>query len=107
MDMHPWLPNLNQIRQMLDVIGINDVDELFYDIPQDILLESPVEVGYNKPLSEEEIRQRLEQVKQKNRKLKYPPFLGGGLVNIAFLQLSSLSFLGRSFTPPTLLINPR
>jgi len=29
-------------------------------------------------LSEEEIRQRLEQVKQKNRKLKYPPFLGGG-----------------------------
>jgi len=63
---------------MLDVIGINDVDELFYDIPQDILLESPVEVGYNKPLSEEEIRQRLEQVKQKNRKLKYPPFLGGG-----------------------------
>lgn len=78
MDTHPWLPNLTHVRKMLEIIGVDNIDEIFNDVPNDILLKSPVRVGYDRPLSEEEIRQRLEQVRDKNTKLIYPPFLGGG-----------------------------
>lgn len=79
MEYHPWLPNLKYIDEMLKEIGINSIDELFGDIPEELKLKRLLNIGYGKPLSEYEIYLRLEELKSKNVKLKMPPFLGGGV----------------------------
>ncbi|QKQ99314.1 aminomethyl-transferring glycine dehydrogenase subunit GcvPA [Metallosphaera tengchongensis] len=78
MNMHPWLPNLSRVQEMLKAIGVDKVEDLFKDVPEDLVLKEDLKIGYGKPLSEEEIRERLEQISNNNAKLRYPPFLGGG-----------------------------
>ncbi|AHC51643.1 glycine dehydrogenase subunit 1 [Sulfolobus acidocaldarius SUSAZ] len=79
MEMHPWLPNLKYTEEMLKEIGVNDIMNLFSDVPQDLILKRKLNIPYDKPLSEYEISQRLNELKKKNLELKYPPFIGGGL----------------------------
>ncbi|MCH1771278.1 MULTISPECIES: aminomethyl-transferring glycine dehydrogenase subunit GcvPA [Metallosphaera] len=78
MDNHPWLPNISRIKDMLREIGIDDVEQLFQDVPRDLILQRELKVGYDSPLPEEDIRWRLNQVAERNLKLRYPPFLGAG-----------------------------
>ncbi|BCU71242.1 aminomethyl-transferring glycine dehydrogenase subunit GcvPA [Stygiolobus caldivivus] len=78
MEMHPWLPNLASIKEMLEVIGVNDIYDLFSDVPNEILLKGDFDLPYKEPLSEYEITLRLKELKSKNMKLLTPPFMGGG-----------------------------
>jgi len=79
MENHPWLPNLSYVEEMLKVIGVNDIYELFSDVPKEILLHRELNLPYKKPLSEYQIANKLFELKKKNIELKYPPFLGGGI----------------------------
>jgi glycine dehydrogenase subunit 1 len=79
MDYHPWLPNLDYENEMIREIGVNSIDDLFKDIPEEIKLKRLLNVGHSKPLSEYEIYLRLLELENKNAKLRMPPFLGGGV----------------------------
>ncbi|AEB94671.1 MULTISPECIES: aminomethyl-transferring glycine dehydrogenase subunit GcvPA [Metallosphaera] len=78
MNTHPWLPNLSRVQDMLKEIGIEELDEIFNDVPKDLVIRHGLKVGKEKPLSEDEIRGRLSQLSESNAKLRYPPFLGAG-----------------------------
>ena len=79
MEMHPWLPNINNIKEMLESIGVNSIDDLFKDVPEEIKLKRELNIDYKKPLSEYEISLKLEELRNKNKKLMAPPFIGGGI----------------------------
>jgi len=79
MEMHPWLPNIKNIKEMLESIGVSRIDELFKDVPEEVKLKRELNIDYKKPLSEYEISLKLEELKNKNKKLVAPPFLGGGI----------------------------
>lgn len=73
----PYVPNTNSDREeMLKSIGVNSIDDLFLDIPQQFYnpdLELP------KPLSELEVRRHLQALSESNiTPEKMPCFLGGG-----------------------------
>ncbi|BFH74261.1 aminomethyl-transferring glycine dehydrogenase subunit GcvPA [Sulfurisphaera javensis] len=79
MEMHPWLPNLKYINEMLESIGVNNIDDLFRDVPTEIILKRELNIDYKKPLSEYEILLKLQELQDKNKRLVMPPFLGGGI----------------------------
>ncbi len=68
---------------MLKVIGIKSIEELFADIPREVLLTREMwetfEIGFKRPLSEIEAKRVVEEKLSRNTKLKTPPFLGGGV----------------------------
>ena len=103
MDMHPWLPNLAYIKEMLQAIGVNDISELFSDVPEEVLFKREFNIPYKEPLSEYEISLRLEELKEKNMKLRFPPFMGGGIcphyVPEAVKFIISRSEFYTSYTP--------
>ncbi len=78
MSYRSWLPNLEKEEEMLKEIGVNRIDDLFNDIPEKIRLKRELNVGFGRALTEPEIVEALERLKEKNAKLKYPPFLGAG-----------------------------
>ena len=63
---------------MLKEIGANKIDDLFIDIPEKIRLKRELNVGFGRALTEPEISKVLNELREKNAKLKYPPFLGAG-----------------------------
>jgi len=67
---------------MLELIGVEDVAELFSDIPSEIRLKpgewDKLEIGLGRVLSEFEVKRVVNKILDKNAKLKIPPFLGGG-----------------------------
>ncbi len=80
---HPWLPNSpeNIKKEMLQKIGVKDVEELFKDIPKEARVKDweKLEIGVGRPLSEIEVRRYVDRLLDKNKVFKYPPpFLGGG-----------------------------
>ncbi|TRM97207.1 glycine dehydrogenase, partial [Sulfolobus sp. E1] len=79
MDKHPWLPNLSSVEDMLKEIGINNIDELFRDIPEELKLKRLLNVGKGKPLSEYEILEEINKKANRNVDLAAPPFIGGGI----------------------------
>lgn len=103
MEYHPWLPNLKYVEEMLKEIGVNSIDELFKDVPDEIKIKKLLNVGYGKPLSEYEIYLRLKQLKSKNAELEIPPFMGGGVcphyVPAAVKFIISRSEFYTSYTP--------
>ncbi len=64
----------NTIKEMLNVIGINHLKELFQDIPSDLIIE---DLNLPSGLSEPDLLRRLEKISQKN-KLYCNSFLGAG-----------------------------
>ncbi len=73
---HPWLPNLGNIDEMLASIGVSSVEDLFRDVPPAVRFRGGFHIG--RPMSEEEIVERLDNLEEKNSKLTCPPFLGAG-----------------------------
>jgi glycine dehydrogenase subunit 1 len=92
---HPWLPNLSQVREMLQEIGVESIEQLFSDIPPDVRLKRELRVAEKEPLSEYQISLLLGQVISMNQKLKYPPFLGGGACP-HYIPHAVKSIIGRS-----------
>ena len=64
-----------QIREMLKMIGIESIDELFIDIPQHLRLKAP---SKNDGISEFEGLQLMESLANKNTFSRYDHYLGGG-----------------------------
>jgi glycine dehydrogenase subunit 1 len=68
---------------MLKTIGVERVEDLFSDIPREILLSrekwESLEIGIGRPVSEIEAKRIIGDKLSKNTKLRTPPFLGGGV----------------------------
>ncbi len=103
---HPWIPNsVPEVKsEMLKELGINDVLELFNDVPKELILKEPPKIGLGRPLTEYEVRRVFESVISKNNVfLNPPPFIGGGVcyhhVPAAVKAIISRSEFYTSYTP--------
>jgi glycine dehydrogenase subunit 1 len=67
-----------QIGEMLKVIGVSSVNELFKDVPKEILLKDKLNISTE--LSELELKNKLKQISNKN-KIDFASFLGAGSYN--------------------------
>lgn len=63
------------IRKMLDRIGVQSVDDLFSDIPAEVIFNQEYDIP--SAMSEIELRRHFEELGAKNRQLKV--FAGGGV----------------------------
>jgi len=60
-----YLPHTDEIRKkMLQEIGVKNIDELFSDVPKDLLLKGDLELPTHK--SEIEVEQEFNKLKSKN-----------------------------------------
>ncbi|MFX0184874.1 MAG: aminomethyl-transferring glycine dehydrogenase, partial [Candidatus Hodarchaeota archaeon] len=78
--IHPYIPNsVPEIKaQMLEEIGVKDIEELYREIPEDLRFKG--ELNLPEPLSSEyALRRHMEQILSKNQTCQeYISFLGGG-----------------------------
>ncbi|MDA3940857.1 MAG: aminomethyl-transferring glycine dehydrogenase subunit GcvPA [Spirochaetia bacterium] len=64
--MFSYLPQTQKdIKEMLEVIGVDSIDDLFKDIPKEILKKTPLDLP--KGISEYEVLKRLTGLSEKNR----------------------------------------
>lgn len=98
--MFKYFPHTpDDIRHMLDVIGVESLDALNADVPQDVILKG----DYDLPsaMSETEIRQYFRKLASQNRQLTC--FAGGGVydhyIPSAISQIVSRSEYLTSYTP--------
>jgi len=90
--MH-YIPNLSQMEEMLSLLGMKDISELFDDIPSDVRID-----GLDLPpgMSEPEVWEELHGILEKNVPLqRMPSFLGGGIYRHAIPPMVG-SLIGRS-----------
>ena len=76
---HPYLPLTGHDREaMLETIGVDSVEALFADVPEEVRLRRPLDL--EPPLSEQELVAHLEELASRNvhvgRELS---FLGAGI----------------------------
>ena len=87
---------------MLEAIGVATIDELYSDIPREVLLNRPLKVDGFYP--EQEVRSRIEQLLNKNKSAAdYDMFLGAGIYN-HFIPAAVKTIMARtefqtSYTP--------
>ena len=101
---HPFIPNTSQElrKKMLEAIGVATIDELYSDIPREVLLNRPLKVDGFYP--EQEVRSRIEQLLNKNKSAAdYDMFLGAGIYN-HFIPAAVKTIMARtefqtSYTP--------
>ncbi|MCD6435546.1 MAG: aminomethyl-transferring glycine dehydrogenase subunit GcvPA [Clostridiales bacterium] len=76
--MHPYLAHTEEeIKEMLERIGLENIEDLFADIPSEILFKE--ELDFPKGKSELEVRDILYKLASENKStLEYTSFLGGG-----------------------------
>lgn len=76
---HPYLPNsVPEIKErMMDEIGIESIDDLYSDIPSDLIFRG--ELTIPGPHTEQEVKAHITSLLEKNTSLKCPPFIGGGV----------------------------
>ncbi len=78
---HYWVPNSSKeiLKYLINELNIENIDELFRDIPNELRVKNNVNVGFGKPLTEYEVKRLFYRIVSKNRVYKDPPpFLGGG-----------------------------
>ncbi|MES9682351.1 aminomethyl-transferring glycine dehydrogenase [Bacillus sp. AFS001701] len=77
--MHRYLPTTEQDRQeMLKVVGVSSVDELFSDIPEKVRFNGLLNI--KKAKSESDLLKELTELANKNANLReYVSFLGAGV----------------------------
>jgi len=75
---HYWIYNSDPEikRSMLSELGINNVIELFRDIPESLVFRKSLHVGFGRHLSEYEILRFLKLQREKILYPKIPPFTG-------------------------------
>lgn len=78
MSKYPYIPNTdNDVREMLDVIGVESLEDLFTDIPSDLRVKG--ELDLPKAKSEGEVFSYLGGLAKKNKTVNdLTCFLGGG-----------------------------
>ena len=77
--IHPYLPNsVPEIKdKMLEEIGVMNINDLYRDIPDDLIYKGSLNIPG--PHSESEVKQHVSEMLEENTSLKAPPFLGGGV----------------------------
>jgi glycine dehydrogenase subunit 1 len=77
-DQHRYIPNASEdVREMLEVIGIDSIDRLFETIPDDVKLTALLDIPG--PWSEIESRRWFRDLATKNKSaVDHVSFLGGG-----------------------------
>lgn len=77
--MHPYLPHTdNDIKKMLEVIGLDSVDDLYSDVPENMRMKDPLDLPEAK--SEIEVRRIVGDLARKNlSSADVPTFLGAGI----------------------------
>ncbi len=77
--MGSYVPSTKkQQQEMLDIIGVSHVDELFAHLPQDMILKKPLNIPDG--LSELEVSRKMEELAEKNKVFK-SIFRGAGAYN--------------------------
>ncbi len=78
MTSYPYIPNSDPEikKQMLDYIGVKNVDELFAEIPENVRYSKRLDLP--KPTSEYDVRRRVEEILSKNKSNQMLCFLGAG-----------------------------
>jgi glycine dehydrogenase subunit 1 len=73
-----YTPNPPQVvQEMLEAMGLRDINELFIDIPEELHLSRELDLGES--LSELELRKKMNELAGKNVSIDdYPSFLGAG-----------------------------
>ena len=75
-----YLPHTEQdIRRMLDIIGVKSLDELFREIPDALRLKRPLDIPG--ALSERELAGELKALSEKNEVSGFTSFIGAGIYN--------------------------
>lgn len=76
-----YIPHTEEdVRQMLDAIGVGSVEDLFVEVPASIRLTRPLSLP--KLLSEGELLREMEKLASQNATIpRYSSFLGGGAYN--------------------------
>lgn len=77
--MFPYLPaSSNDEKEMLKTIGKNSIEELFENIPQEVRLKRPLNLG--SPMSEVELTAHIKKYAKENKSLEeLTSFLGAGV----------------------------
>ena len=76
---HPYIPNAapETKNEMMQQLGIENIDELYVDIPRKLMLKRKLNLP--KAMSEQEVKQHIEALLSKNRSTRdMPTFLGAG-----------------------------
>ncbi len=99
--MFPYLPHTEQdIADMLKEIGVKSIDELFSDIPPDLLLSKPLNIPSRR--SEHEVTRILSALAETNRS-GMVSFLGCGiydhLIPSVVKHIISRSEFSTAYTP--------
>jgi glycine dehydrogenase subunit 1 len=98
-----YLPHTEEdIRQMLDAIGVKNLDDLFVEIPAALRLNRPIDLP--EPLSEAELLRQLSRMTAEHAAAPvFSSFLGGGAYNhfipAVVDQLASRSEFYTAYTP--------
>jgi glycine dehydrogenase subunit 1 len=70
----------DDIKQMLNVIGLNSISDLFQDIPEELQKQTNFQLIPSKGLSELELRRYFEKIHKENKSCSdFISFLGGGI----------------------------
>ena len=80
MKEYPYLPNFpDKVKKaMLDEIGVKSIDELYSDIPENIILRR--DLNLPKSISESEVYREAARLLRKNTALDYSKiFVGAGV----------------------------
>ena len=93
----------DDVRRMLDVIGVESVEDLFAQIPQEYRLDRPLDLP--PPLSEWETARELTGKAAANEALVC--FLGGGSYDHFIPAVVDMILRRASSTPPTRPTRPR
>jgi glycine dehydrogenase subunit 1 len=92
----------DDIRQMLETVGVTSVDDLFAEIPSSLRLQRPLALG--EPLAESELLRKIRRLAAQNATADtHASFLGGGAYNhfipAVIDQLISRSEFYTAYTP--------
>ncbi len=98
--MHPYIPHTSEeVKQMLSDIGVNSIDELFADIPEQIKLKGNLNI--HNSMSEYEVYRELKKLSEKN--IQMISFLGAGcydhIIPAVVQNIISRSEFYTSYTP--------
>ncbi|MEM1601410.1 MAG: glycine dehydrogenase, partial [Sulfolobales archaeon] len=87
---------LSIARGFLEVsAGIEDILDLFSDVPKELMVNKELNVGLGKPLSEVEVRRYFKSLTSKNRVFSDPPPFTGGGVCAHYVPSVVKSIIGR------------
>lgn len=103
--MHRYIPNTEaDSREMLHSMGMKGIDDLFQDIPKELILNRKLNIG--DAVSEMEIAKNMKEMGEKNKGTdKLICFLGAGAYDHYIPSVIKHLAKDPSFTLPILLIN--